>query len=85
MEQTYKIIGIQSMKGYKKLELQPLENLVQEEYKVDTMGLLKNIGGFMKDVQTMYTKDQAIDILRIPDKVFNEKELQLDGTLTITY
>jgi hypothetical protein len=85
MEQTYKIVGIQSMKGYKKLELQPLENLVEEDIKVNTMSLLKNVGGFMKDVQKMYGKDVAMDILRIPDDVFSEKKLVLDGTLTITY
>ena len=85
MEQTYKIIGIRSGNGYKKLDLIALENTLQQNEKVDPLDALKNFGGLVQKTSQMYMKQKQIDTIRVPDTVYVEKQLGIDGTFTITY
>jgi hypothetical protein len=86
MEQTYKIIGIQSGDGYKKLELKPLETLVQNKEKDDLFGAAKmGFGGVIKKTAQMYKQDLRYDIIRVPDEEYKRMHLEIDSTFTINY
>jgi len=86
MEQTYKIIGIQSGNGYKKLELKPLETLVQDKEKDDLLSAAKlGFGGVIKKTAQMYSQQRLIDVIRVPDEEYELMNLTIDGTFTISY
>jgi len=85
MEQTYKIIGIRSGNGCKQLDLIALENTLQENESLDPLIALKNIGGLVQKTSQMYMKQKQIDTIRIPNRIYDEKKLEIDGTFTINY
>lgn len=86
MEQTYKIIGIQSGDGYKKLELKPLETLVQDKEKDDLFSAAKmGFGGVIKKTAQMYSQQRLIDVIRVPDETYEQMHLEIDSTFTINY
>jgi len=86
MEQTYKIIGIQSGNGYKKLELKPLETLVQDKEKDDLFSAAKmGFGGVIQKTAKMYSQQRLIDVIRVPDEEYKRMNLEIDATFTISY
>lgn len=85
MEQTYKIVGIQSSNGSKKLELRPLESIVTERESVNPLEAIKNLNSLVQRTQQMYSKNRIADIIRVSDKTFKDMDLKIDGTFTIKY
>jgi len=85
MEQTYKIVGIHSEQGCKKLCLVALENMMQKQETVDPLAALKNMSSLVQKTSEMYLKQKQVDHIRIPDSVFKEKQLAIDETFTINY
>jgi len=88
MEQTYKIVGIHSEQGCKKLCLVALENMMQKQETVDplaALNALKNMSGLVQKTSEMYLKQKQVDHIRVPDSVFKEKQLAIDETFTINY
>lgn len=58
---------------------------MQGQESIDPMQALKNIGGLVQKTSQMYMKQKQIDTIRVPDQVYKDKNLSIDGTLTITY
>ena len=85
MEQTYKIVGIGSGNGYKKLELKQIENMVNENDEVSITDALKSMSGLVQKTQNAFLKSKQFDVIRIPDKLFKELHLEIDGLFTISY
>ena len=84
-EKSYMIIGIRSEKGEKRLELRPLDDIIQKKEKLSPMDALKDIGGLVQKTQEMYSKGKTIDIVRVSDEDFKERHLEIDGYFTISY
>ena len=85
MEQTYKIVGVQSENGYKKLKLKPLEKEVNEKKKLNVLGALNDINGFIGETKNMFTGSIHVDIICVPDAEYVKRGLVIDGMFTITY
>lgn len=84
MEIKYRVVGVKSIDGgYKKLELQSLDRLVSESSEVNAMDILKNISSFTKDTMKRMQKFSGVDVICIPDDVYVEKNIELDGLFTI--
>ena len=58
---------------------------MQGQESIDPLQALKNIGGLVQKTSQMYMKQRQIDVIRVPDQVYKDKNLSIDGTLTITY
>lgn len=85
MEQSYKIIGVQSENGFKKLKLKPMENQVEEKKPLNVMAALKDINGFVSQTTDMFSKTVHIDMISVPDEVYKSMGLMIDGMFTISY
>ena len=85
MKQTYRIVGIRSLDGFKKLELQPMDEMVQENKEVNLGDIMKNIGGFTKETARRFQKYQSFDVIRVSDLAFSEGKYELDGLFTIEF
>lgn len=84
-EKSYMIVGIRSENGKKRLELKPVEDMVQKQEEINPMAALKNISGLVEKTKQMYSKGKNMDIIRISDDEFKELDLQIDGGFTIKY
>ena len=84
-EKSYMIIGIRSEKDEKRLELRPLDDIVQKKESLNPMAALKDIGSLVQRTQEMYSKGRNIDIVRVSNEDFKERNLEIDGYFTISY
>jgi len=85
MKQTYRVVGIRSMDGYKMLELQPIDDMVSEKKDVNAVDVLKNLNSFTRDTVKNFRKYQVFDKIRITDDEFVNRDIGIDSMFSIDF
>ena len=85
MKQTYRVVGIRSMDGYKMLELQPIDDMVSEKKDVKAVDILKNLNSFTRDTVKNFRKYQVFDKIRITDDEFVNRDIGIDSMFSIDF